>query len=157
MGSNDAYKSGLVKKIIVHKVAEDTLIINTSVFASIASILPNKICVKCTPLFAEDNNKKPILKNIIYIAVRLESSGILAFLESMKLRRTTKMPAIMPPSVSPSVERPDIMNAIAMPGNMPCDSASPIRLIRLNTTNVPSIDVESVKQMQAARAERINP
>ena len=131
------------------------MIINQSVSVSIASILPNKICVKCTPLFADDNNKKPILKNIIYIADKLESSGMLDLLESVKLSKTTKMPAIMPPIVRLRVDSPDTMKATAMPGKMPWDRASPIRLIRLNTIKVPSIDVESVKHMHAARAERI--
>jgi len=131
--------------------------INSNVSVSTASILPNKICVKCTPLFAEDNNRNPILKNIIYIADRLESSGMFDLLDNLKLSNTTKMPAIMPPIVRPSVDSPDTMKASAMPGNMPCDRASPIRLIRLKTMNVPSIDVDSVKHIQAARADRIKP
>lgn len=121
-----------------------------------ARIFPNKICVRCTPLSAIDKSKNPRLKNIIYIADKLESSGKLDFFEIHRLSRATRIPAIIPPTVMPKAVSPLIMNAAAIPGKIPCDRASPISPILLSTINKPKGVADKEREKLVMKAFLIN-
>jgi len=77
-------------------------------------------------------------KDSKYISVIAESALRLENLISKTASRATIIPALMPPIAIGTTANPNKKNAIAIPGRIECETASPIRVIFLKVINTPS-------------------
>src|SRR5690606_21226744 len=138
-------------------VTLDAEVTNSSAASSSPSTVPNRTLIRSMFDPRNDTSNTPKPKDTRQNAAKLASSRCGVNRDTNPANIATKRPVTTPPNAIAPKCKPAVKKPTATPGKIACAMASPIRLMRRNTSNTPSGPAASANASEPASARRINP